>query len=143
MHLTAIEFASLIRDLKCDARPDERRANPRAPTRSRVQVIPVVPGTRAPVAQSIRVRDISRNGLGLVTSERIEEGSRMLVMLPKSATETFVLLCEVARATRLQADAYGIGVRMVRRVTDSERIAFLRGSADAVGSLLTAVADAA
>ena len=143
MQLTALEFATLIRDLRCDMRPDERRANPRAPTRSRVEIIPVIPGLAHPVPQFVRVRDISRNGLGLVTPDKFDEKSRMLVLLPKSATETFVLLCEVARVTRLQGDAHGIGVRMVRRVTDEERSAFLRGSADATGALLTAVAAAA
>lgn len=143
MQLTAIEFASILRDLKCDARSDERRSNPRAPTRSMVQVIPVVPGLAAPVSQMIRARDISRNGIGLVTQQYMEENSRLLVLLPKSATDTFVLLCEVARVTNLPGEQYGIGVRMVRRVTDEERSAFMRGSADAVGALLNAVAAAA
>lgn len=138
MQLNAVEFATLIRDLKCDVRPDERRANPRAPTRSRVEVVQVQPGADKPTPELIRVRDISRNGLGLMTSENLPPGRRMLVLLPKTATEMFVLLCEVARVTRLPGDQYAVGVRMVRRVTEEERSAFMRGSIDAMAALLSA-----
>jgi hypothetical protein len=136
MHLTAVEFAKLISDLRCDMRPEERRQNPRAPTRSRVEVIRVHASATTPAAESLRVRDISRNGLGLMSNDKPEEGQRFLVLLPKNTTETFVLLCEVARVTRLPGDAYGMGLSMVRRVNDEERIAFMRGSAETRAALL-------
>lgn len=136
MQLTAIEFAKLINDLRCDMRPEERRTNPRAPARSQVEVIPVAAGVSRPVARMLRVRDISRNGMGLISGEKAADGARFLVLLPKSATDMFTLLCEVARVTRLPGDAYGLGLRMVRRVLDEERTAFMAGSADALAALL-------
>ena len=136
MLLTAVEFAKIIRDLRCDVRPDERRENPRAPARSRVDTVRVKSGAKLPVAESLRVRDISRNGLGLMSNEKPEDGARFMVLLPKTATESFVLLCEVARVTRVPGDAYSIGLQMVRRVTEQERAAFMRGSPDALATLL-------
>jgi hypothetical protein len=139
MNLTAVEFAKLICDLRCDMRPSERRLNPRAPTRKHVEVIRVHPRPAMPASEWFRVRDISRNGLGLMSNDHAEIGSRMLVLLPKNANETFVLLCEIARVTRLGDDTYGFGLRMVRRVSEEERAAYMHGSADAVASLLAVV----
>ena len=136
MQLTAIEFAKLINDLKCDARPDERRTNPRAPTRAQLEVIPVLlSATGAPHIEKFRVRDISRTGMGLLTNRSIPELTRLIVLLPKNAAETLVLLCEIVRAQRLPGDMYHLGTRMVRRVTLIEHARFLAGAPGAAEAL--------
>lgn len=138
MELTALEFAKLIHDLKCDVRPGERRENPRAPCRAKATVIPVVLGTAAPRKQQLWVKDISRTGLGLTSSTKLDENSRILVLLPKTSTETFVLLCEIVRVVRMPGNTYVMGARMIRRCTDQEYEGLLVGQTETIFTLSTA-----
>lgn len=138
MELTAAEFARLLKDLKCDFRQGERRDKPRAPTRAKVFVIPVVLGGKTPTRQTVWVKDISRTGLGISSSHKFEEGSRMLVILPVSQCESFVLLAEVMRSVRMPGNTYVAGCRLVRRVTTEEYDGFLAGLSDTIVVLTTA-----
>jgi PilZ domain len=138
MQFTAAEFAKLINDLKCDIRPGERRNNPRAPTRAKVQVLPVVVGQKSPRRLMIWVRDVSRTGIGLVANETFQEGSRLMILLPKDAGENFNLLCEVVRVVRMPGDTFVIGTRMVRRVSTDEFDQFIAGNSESVIALTTA-----
>lgn len=138
MELTAAEFAKLIHDLKCDIRPGERRTNPRAPTRAKIQVIPVILGEKSPTRQTLWAKDISRTGIGLMSATKYEEGSRLLVLLPKNACESFVLLVEIVRTTRMPGNTYVMGSRLIRRVTPEEYDSFLGGVSDAIVTLTTA-----
>lgn len=140
MQLTATEFAKLINDLKCDVRPDERRSNPRAPTRAIIQLVQVdANATKAPQLEQMRVRDISRNGMGLLTNRAIGEGTRLIVLLPKNATETLTLLCNVVRSQRLPGEMYHLGACMIRRVDATE---YARVMSNAPGAAAALQADA-
>jgi hypothetical protein len=138
MELTAAEFARLLKDLKCDVRPGERRDKPRAPTRSRIFVIQVVLGGKTPTRQTIWAKDISKSGIGLSGSAKFDEGTRLLVILPISQCESFVLLAEVVRTTRMPGNTYVMGCKLVRRVTMEEYDGFLAGLSDTIVTLTTA-----
>lgn len=138
MELTAAEFARLLKDLKCDVRPGERRDKPRAPTRARIFVIPVVLGGKTPTRQHVWAKDISKTGIGLSGSVKFEEGSRLLVILPISQCESFVLLAEVVRTTRMPGNTYVMGCRLVRRISTEEYDGFLAGLSDTIVTLTTA-----
>lgn len=138
MELTAAEFARLLKDLKCDVRPGERRDKPRAPTRAKIFVIPVVLGGKTPTRQTIWVKDISKTGVGLSGSVKFDEGTRLLVLLPISQCEQFVLLAEVVRSARMPGNTYVMGCKLVRRVTNEEYEGFLAGLSDTIVTLTTA-----
>ena len=138
MELTAAEFARLLKDLKCDVRPGERRDKPRAPTRAKIFVIPVVLGGKTPTRQVVWVKDISKGGVGLSSPTKFDEGCRLLVILPISQCESFVLLAEVTRSVRMPGNTYVTGCRLVRRVTMDEYDGFLAGLSDTIVTLTTA-----
>jgi hypothetical protein len=138
MDLTASEFARLLKDLKCDIRPRECRDKPRAPTRAKVSVIPVTLGGKTPTRQTFWARDISRSGVGLSGPTKLNPGSRLLVLLPISQCESFVLLAEVVRTTRMPGNTYVMGCRLVRRITAEEYDGFLAGLSDTIVTLTTA-----
>lgn len=138
MELTAAEFARLLKDLRCDVRPGERRDMPRAPTRAKIFIIPVVLGGKTATRQVVWVKNISRGGLGLSSPTNFEPGSRMLVTLPVSQCESFVLLAEVVRCVRMPGNTYVTGCRLVRRVSTEEYDSFLAGLSDTIVALTTA-----
>lgn len=138
MELTAAEFARLLKDLKCDVRSGERREKPRAPTRAKISVIPLVIGDRKTTRRTVWAKDISRSGIGISASVSFDEGSRLLVVLPISTCESFVLLAEVVRSTRMPGNTYVMGCRLVRRVTSDEYDGFLAGVSDTIVALTTA-----
>lgn len=138
MELTAAEFAKLLKDLKCDVRPGERRNNPRAPTRAKINVIQVILGEKSPTRQTVWLKDVSRTGIGLMSPIKFEEGTRLLVVLPVSNCESFVLLAEIVRVTRMPGNTHVMGARLIRRVTGEEYDSFLAGLSDAIVTLTTA-----
>lgn len=140
MELTALEFARLLHDLKCDVKPGDRRVNPRAPTRVRAYVIPITPDTAMPVKQPVWIRDVSRGGFGVTSQTQYEEGSRLLVLMPKSTIDMFVVLCEICRSTRMPGNTYTMGARLMRRVTPDEYAHLLAGTGEMMKSLSVAQA---
>ena len=141
MELTALEFARLLHDLKCDVRAGERRNNPRAPTRVKATVIPITPDAAAPQRQLVWIRDVSRGGFGLSSQVRMELDSRLLVVMPKTSADAFVVLCQVCRVTRMSGgETYTMGTKMLRRVTNEEYAALLAGTGETMRSLSLPIA---
>ena len=138
MELIAAEFARLLRDLKSDHRPGERRNRPRAPTRAKVFVIPILLGGKTPRRQTLWVKDISKTGMGLAGPVGFDEATRLLVILPISQCESFVLLTEVVRQVRMPGNTFVMGCRFVRRVSMEEYDGFLAGLSDTIVTLSTA-----
>ena len=142
MQLTAFEFAKLINDLKCDVRSGERRANPRVPTRTSIEVYLLEPAGASTVTRErprsvvLRVRDLSRTGMGLLINSAVRERSRLLVMLPKTQAETLSLLCEAVRVQRLPGDMYHLGTQMIRRVNAEDLARFQAGDPATTHGLL-------
>lgn len=140
MQLTATEFAKLINDLKCDVRQGERRQNPRAPARAIVDAVfvdPELPAGKFPQLEKLRVRDISRTGLGMIINREIRDNTRIIVQLPKSKTETLSLLVMVVRTQRLPGQMYQMGTKMMRRITTAEFDGYMAQQDGAVEVLMT------
>jgi hypothetical protein len=135
MELTALEFARLLHDLKCDVKPGDRRTNPRAPTRVRAHVIPIAPGRTEIRKESVWIRDVSRGGFGLTSQTCYENGSRLLVLMPKTSIDMFVVLCEICRSTRVPGNTFTMGARLLRRVSEGEFADLLAGRADVMQAL--------
>jgi hypothetical protein len=140
MELTALEFARLLHDLKCDVKPGDRRTNPRAPTRVRAHVIPVTPGSAAVRNETVWIRDVSRGGFGLTSQTCYAAGSRLLVLMPKTSVDMFVLLCQIVRATRMAGNTYTMGAQLLRRVTPEEYQQVLAGTGGMMDAFSTAEA---
>lgn len=142
MELTALEFARLLHDLKCDVKPGDRRVNPRAPTRVRAQVIPITPGSPAVRKEAVWIRDVSRGGFGLTSQTCYENGSRLLVLMPKTTIDMYVVLCQICRSTRMPGNTFTMGAQMLRRVSDAEFADLLAGKGEMMQALSGAAAAA-
>lgn len=140
MELTALEFARLLHDLKCDIKPGDRRSNPRAPTRVRAHVIPITPGNATARNETVWIRDVSRGGFGLTSQTCYDQGSRLLILMPKTSVEMFVLLCQIVRSTKMSGNTYTMGAQLLRRVSPEEYAQVLGGTGGMMDMLSVAAA---
>ena len=140
MELTALEFARLLHDLKCDIKPGDRRTNPRAPTRVRAHVIPITPGSATVRNEAVWIRDVSRSGFGITSQTCYALDSRLLMLMPKSTIDMFVVLCQIVRSIRVPGNTWTMGAKLMRRVTPDEYAQVLANQPAMIGSLNVAAA---
>jgi len=110
MELTAEMFEHTIRLFKGDGAvvKNQRRAHPRVGIRCRISIIPVDGGV---VGQPIDVwtRDISRGGIGVLSSQPMKVGGRFVVRFPRPGDKPFALVCTVKCCSQISQGVYAIG----------------------------------
>jgi hypothetical protein len=70
------------------------------------------------------VLDLSLGGVGLLLSRSLEQGCEVVVML-KSATQTFELAARVRHSSRQQDGDWIVGCEFVKKLTHEERDSLL------------------
>ena len=70
------------------------------------------------------VLDLSLGGVGLLLSRSLEQGSEVIVVL-KSATQTFELAARVCHSSRQQDGDWIVGCEFAKKLTHEERDALL------------------
>jgi len=112
MELTIELFETTLHRVKGDGGTGgaERRAVPRVGLRSRIKLLRVREGVVESTGIEAWTRDISRNGMGIVTTKRIKNGETYLVVLTSQETSRQrVLFCTV-RNCQFQNDIYTAGM---------------------------------
>ena len=66
------------------------------------------------------VLDLSLGGVGLLLSRPLEQGSEVVIVL-KSATQTFELAAHVCHSSRQQDGDWIVGCEFVKKLTNEER----------------------
>ena len=120
MHLAHEHLAEIVTCLRRDFRDrlnQERRVLPRFRVWAPLAVAPVRPGAPPTLAGPVTVwvRDLSRGGIGIMHTRRMESGQQFVARLPVFDGPPSALLCEVVYCAGATGDLFSIGTRFVGR----------------------------
>ena len=93
----------------------ERRGRPRAGMRVLVTMIPCVGDDAQP--RKVWVRDLSRDGIGFISTESIAINTPVLITLPRAAGPALEVLYVTTRCSRLDDNQFSVGARLDRLIT--------------------------
>jgi hypothetical protein len=111
MELSAELFEQTIRSFKGDgcAAKKQRRTQPRVGIRCRLKIVPVESGV-ARTEIEVWTRDISRGGIGMISSQPMTVGSRFVVRFPRADdTPSLAIVCTIRCCNRLSPGVFAIG----------------------------------
>ncbi len=111
MELSAELFEQTIRLFKGDGSTikHQRRAQPRVGIRCRIKIVPIEAGVPAEAIE-VWTRDISRTGIGIICSHKMEAGDRFVVRFPRAnEARPLALVCTVKCCSQLSKGVYAIG----------------------------------
>ena len=125
MRLSAELYKQITAALRSDANPDSPRHEPRVGLAGEVTLINTSgPGPRA---AKVRVRDVSRTGVGLYYSQRFIKGQKFILLLHSNSSKPIWLVCTAAHCERTEAERYAIGAR-ITQVLRPEQVQKLQAS---------------
>ena len=122
MVLTAQQYAEIVNYLRNRLGPgagSEKRRTTRMELRSRIICTPItdgMPGQRF----SVLTRDISMDGIGLLTAIPIKQGQQFIAMLPRNDAETVFVLCDVMHCGVLADGLFSLGCRFLKLLKKDE-----------------------
>jgi hypothetical protein len=120
MMLSAEMFEQIAEALKSDGRPGkDKRLEPRVGMTGEVMLLNVSNRRRRGVI-SVRVRDISRNGVGLYHDKRFAKDQRFIIQLSTATNEPIWMVCVTAYCRKLEDDRFTIGARIQQVLSPSE-----------------------
>ncbi|MGD0542387.1 MAG: PilZ domain-containing protein [Tepidisphaeraceae bacterium] len=111
MELSAELFEQTIRFFKGDgsAIKKQRRAHPRVGIRCRIKIVPITAGVPAEAIE-VWTHDISRAGIGIISSQKMKAGDRFVVRFPRAdAARPLALVCTVKCCSQLSKGVHAIG----------------------------------
>lgn len=114
VELTAEQLLEIVQDLRGD--PAQRRRNlPRVGLRHSVTIWPCdAKRHTSKDAVQLRLRDISRRGLGAVATNALDVGNPVLLDLPREETgERMWVLGRVVRSQQQQDKSYLVGIELM------------------------------
>ena len=113
MVLSTQQFASVINFLRANAgvsRGSEKRRATRMGLECKIKIAPVTDGrTGAPV--TVLTRDLSMEGMGIMTAVALKQGQQFVALLPVSDSETLCVLTEVLHSFVVADGIYSLGCR--------------------------------
>jgi c-di-GMP-binding flagellar brake protein YcgR len=111
MELSAALFEQTIRSFKGDGSSvkNQRRSQPRVGIRCRLKIVPVESGVaRAEI--EVWTRDISRGGIGMISSQSMAVGSRFVVRFPRATDmPALAMVCTIRCCNQLSQGVFAIG----------------------------------
>jgi PilZ domain len=111
MELSAELFEQTIRLFKGDgsAIKNQRRTHPRVGIRCHIKIVPIEAGVPGEPIE-VWTRDISRTGIGIITSQKMKTGDRFVVHFPReSEAPPLGLVCTIKCCSQLSKGIYSIG----------------------------------
>ena len=135
MELTAEVLLDVLRSLRTDAAAAQmrRRRLPRVGVRLRLTILPCGPAepgrlAERPTPAIVRLRDLSRRGLGFVHTRPLAIGQPFLITLPRQAGGLVHLLGRVERCRPIDGGAFDVGGSIRLDVPREEIEYYLRES---------------
>jgi len=119
MLISAQQFAEIVNYLRNKASVSlgsEKRRTTRMELRAKVICTPIndgMPGQRF----SVLTRDLSMEGIGLLTAIPIKQGQQFIAMLPRNDAETVFILCDVMHCGVVADGMFALGCRYLKVLT--------------------------
>ena len=113
MKLSSQHFAEILSQLRGqELSPSDRelRRSTRMQLRAKVAIRPSTGPALGPPVMTL-ARDISMEGIGVLTNVRLQSGETLVVTLPRNATQTVNVNCAVAFCDRVADGLYALGCR--------------------------------
>jgi hypothetical protein len=120
MDLTPELYQEITETINVVSQDAPRVADRRAPRLRLSSHLSVVLWSDPSAPLSVRIRDLSRGGLGLFHSERIGLDEQIVIRFPLKDDRTVAVLGTVVYWEPLAENLYGIGVQFDRVVDESE-----------------------
>lgn len=98
----------------------ERRVNPRVGLRCRTKISIYENGVLQPPL-AVWTRDISKEGIGIMSSRHLKVGTRFVIRLPRKHGEDSLLLCTTRNCADLADGIYAIGASFARAISASAK----------------------
>lgn len=113
MKLSAELFNQIVAALKSDgADPHAHRHEPRVGLAAEVTLVNTTgPGPRV---SKVKVRNISRTGLGLFHCQHMLKGQKFILLLQGSGDKTIWMVCSAAYCRKVDDCRYSIGAHVVQ-----------------------------
>jgi len=113
--LTADVYEEIIASLRSDrSRLNEKRKKPRVGLRSSLELLPCAPaGGKAKPALVVWVRDVSADGLGLVSAQPVLVDMQFVAEFDRFDRECLLVQYRVAYCKPIARGLYSIGARVV------------------------------
>ena len=113
MQLSADVYLQLVESLKTEPRRGrEQRCAARVGVGGLLKV-QLISGSNLKPAIKVRLRDLSVDGIGLTTSNRLAAGARFLLALPRTGGGDLVMICEVRHCKKVADNVYNVGGKFV------------------------------
>ena len=115
MRLDSQQYEQVLGVLRTRVPPSgsEKRRTARVELNSQLIVMPIRDG-KCPEQVSVLTRDISMEGIGLLTTAPLRKGQKFVTLLPRTATETVFVLTEAMYCGVVANGMFTIGCRFVK-----------------------------
>ena len=123
--LTAEMYEEIVASLRSDrnGRLNEKRKKPRVGLRSSLEVVPCPElGEKARPPVIVWVRDVSADGLGLVSARSVPVEMKFVVEFERFERENLRVQYRVAYCKSITRGLYSIGARVVSVLSAHERV---------------------
>ncbi len=101
-------FQSVVAALRSESLDGDKRTTPRVGLTAEVSVT-LIKNKRLERPIMIRVRDLSRTGIGFIHTKVIKEGSRLILQLPVPEEKPRYILCEIKHSRPVGSGLYAVG----------------------------------
>jgi hypothetical protein len=118
MPLTAQQYGEIVSHFRQggSAASREKRRASRVEVTGKIDVAVLAKG--APAKRfSVCTRDISINGIGLLSSVAIEKGQPFVAILPRGKSQPIHVMCESTHCGPIADGIYSVGCRFTRVIT--------------------------
>ncbi len=121
--LTAEQFEQITDSLRSDRslRIHEKRQKPRVGLRCSLEVFTCDPKRGWSAAVPVWIRDVSAEGLGLVSNVQMKKDMAFVAEFGRSGTDSLYVMYQVAYSKQLTQGLFSVGARVVR-VIPAEQI---------------------
>ena len=112
MRLSAEMFEQIVDALRSDGKRErDKRLEPRVGLAGEATLISAAPDGRR-LETRVRVRDVSRSGIGLSFATPVAKDQRIIVQLQSAHDEPIWLICVAAYCRRVEQDQFAVGARI-------------------------------
>jgi hypothetical protein len=120
MRLSAELFRQISDALTSDGRSDrDKRREPRVGMAGEASMVTLMASGRR-ARQRVRIRDISRSGLGICYHQRFSKDQRFIMQLQSINGDPIWLVCITAYCRKAESDRFVIGGRIKQVLTSEE-----------------------
>ncbi len=120
MNLPADLFEKIMDSITIVGREELREADRRSPRLKLSTNVALFPWASPADALSVRIKDLSIGGIGILHSQRMSLDDQFVIRLPQSGSDSVLLMYTVVYWEPLAESLYAIGAQFERVVEEAE-----------------------